>query len=205
MDESDSKNTDEQKWPKSFFYSAPMQKDSSGAYQNEDYWFRLFDRLLKWERKDVFEFLLEKSLETDLDGTKENTIVYEFSLYGKKILELRFHAKTQDDLLKQTPGAISFVRSLFMHVMLTMSKQSVCGYLALERAIISDHERKKVEKRHRKGAKAKFQQMAIGQWVSLKRKESKRNFAIKFSLFLSSQHNIQLNPDTIAEDWLKGH
>ena len=79
------------------------------------------------------------------------------------------------------------------------------AFIAYERAILADHARRNVEKRHQNSIKAKFQQDAIQKWQATNGKKSRVAFSLQYRDELKAKHRIDLDYRTIAEDWLKDH
>lgn len=116
-----------------------------------------------------------------------------------------WYSKAHEVALSHHEKMAENLRAAMMNEILKEYGYSKNAFIALERVIISDHERRKVEKRHQNSVKAKFQQDAIQKWQATNGKKSRVAFSLQYRDELKAKHRIDLDYRTIAEDWLKDH
>ena len=116
-----------------------------------------------------------------------------------------WYSKAHEVALSHHEKMAENLRAAMMNEILKEYGYSKNAFIALERVIISDHERRKVEKRHQNSIKAKFQQDAIQKWQAINGRKSRVAFSLRYRDELRTKHGIDLDYRTIAEDWLKDH
>jgi hypothetical protein len=193
-----------------------MDEDSKQDDPSVDVLVEQFDKSLRNCRRQILEQIFQEAIIKPLELKASDALdqwEQDIIEFGRPAPQYKFRSEwnaeilinASEHLLKTKERVSERLRALAMKSLLENSGYSINAFIALERAIISDHERRKVEKRHQSGQKAKFQQDAIQKWQATNRRKSRVAFSLQYRDELRTKHGIEIDYRTIAEDWLKGH
>lgn len=182
-------------------------------YADIDELFNKFDQALRHLRKDFiangmrhvfYKGYDKQDLEKWEEYVKQNGTMPPIEMFDSEA-EAKYWIMLQELSKRDWELAGEMIRASVASSILEQAGYRKNAFIAYERAVLADHARRNVEKRHQNSVKAKFQQDAIQKWQATNGKKPKMAFSMLYRDELKAKHGIDLDYRTIAEDWLKGH